>query len=59
MIEALGTIARSGTKAFFDRIQEGKDREEASFIGQFGFGFYSASIVAERVDVTSRHAAAA
>src|ERR1700752_2276851 len=31
MIEALGTIARSGTKAFLDRMQEGKDREEASF----------------------------
>src|SRR6185503_10842895 len=56
MIEALGTIARSGTKAFLDRIQEGKDREEASFIGQFGVGFYSAFMVAERVDVTSRRA---
>jgi molecular chaperone HtpG len=56
MIEALGTIARSGTKAFLDRIQEGKDREEASFIGQFGVGFYSAFMVAERVDVSSRRA---
>jgi molecular chaperone HtpG len=58
MIEALGTIARSGTRAFLDRIQEGKDREEASFIGQFGVGFYSAFMVAEQVDVTSRRAGA-
>src|SRR3981081_1491397 len=38
MVEALGTIARSGTKAFLDHIQDGKGREEASFIGQFGVG---------------------
>jgi molecular chaperone HtpG len=59
MVEALGTIARSGTRAFLDRIQEGKDREEASFIGQFGVGFYSAFMVADRVDVTSRRAGTA
>ena len=58
MVEALGTIARSGTKAFVDRIHEGKDREEASFIGQFGVGFYSAFMVAERVDVIARRAGA-
>src|ERR1700754_2804201 len=58
MIEALGTIARSGTKAFLDRLQEGKDREGASFIGQCGVGFYSPCMVSERVDVTSRRAGA-
>lgn len=58
MIEALGTIARSGTKAFLDRIEDNKEREAASFIGQFGVGFYSAFMVSERVDVTSRRAGA-
>jgi molecular chaperone HtpG len=58
MIEALGTIARSGTKAFLERIEESKDREKASFIGQFGVGFYSAFMISERVDVSSRRAGA-
>jgi molecular chaperone HtpG len=58
MVEALGTIARSGTKAFLDRVKESKDGEQASFIGQFGVGFYSAFMVAERVDVTSHRAGA-
>ena len=59
MAEALGTIARSGTKAFLDRIeaaQADKAGEETALIGRFGVGFYSAFMVAERVDVVSRRA---
>jgi molecular chaperone HtpG len=58
MGEALGTIARSGTKAFMDRIASAKDAEGGQLIGQFGVGFYSAFMVAERIEVTSRRAGA-
>jgi molecular chaperone HtpG len=54
MVEALGTIARSGTRAFVDRLQDGA--EGAQLIGQFGVGFYSAFMVADQVDVVSRRA---
>jgi molecular chaperone HtpG len=65
LIDALGTIARSGTKAFLDRIdagpggqagQGGEGAEGQALIGRFGVGFYSAFMVAERVEVISQRA---
>lgn len=58
MVEALGTIARSGTRAFVERLQGGEANAGAQLIGQFGIGFYSAFMVAERVEVISRRAGA-
>ena len=56
-IAHLGTIAKSGTAEFFGRLT-GEAQRDAQLIGQFGVGFYSAFIVAERVEVLSRRAGA-
>ncbi|TFV46688.1 molecular chaperone HtpG [Bradyrhizobium niftali] len=54
LIDHLGTIARSGTKAFVSKLREAKDG--LGLIGQFGVGFYSAFMVAEKIVVVSRRA---
>src|SRR5256714_1328311 len=54
LMDNLGTVARSGTRAFISKLAEAKDG--AGLIGQFGVGFYSAFMVADRIEVTSRRA---
>lgn len=56
LIENLGTVARSGTRAFLSQLAESK--EGGALIGQFGVGFYSAFMVADRIEAVSRRAGA-
>lgn len=53
----LGTIARSGTKAFIEKISNDKNSGESNLIGQFGVGFYSAFMAAKEINVYTRKAA--
>ncbi|HUX31692.1 MAG TPA: molecular chaperone HtpG [Thiobacillus sp.] len=55
VIEHIGTIAKSGTREFFSQLS-GDQKKDAALIGQFGVGFYSAFIVADRVTLTTRRA---
>ncbi|HAT46999.1 MAG TPA: molecular chaperone HtpG, partial [Ktedonobacter sp.] len=55
VIEQIGTIAKSGTHEFFQSLT-GDQQKDASLIGQFGVGFYSAFVVADRVTLTTRRA---
>ncbi|MBL8587802.1 MAG: molecular chaperone HtpG [Methylobacteriaceae bacterium] len=56
LVEALGTIARSGTRSFVEKLGEAGAKQAESLIGQFGVGFYSAFMVAGRVVVETRRA---
>ncbi len=56
IVEDLGTIARSGTREFIQKLQEAKAEDRPELIGQFGLGFYASFMVAEKVTVLSRMA---
>lgn len=56
VIDAIGTIAKSGTQDFLAKLRESKQAESPEFIGQFGVGFYSSFMVADRVSLVTRRA---
>ncbi len=56
VISNIGTIAQSGTKAFLEKIHESEGKLDEELIGQFGVGFYSAFIVADKVELITRKA---
>ena len=53
---SLGTIARSGTKAFLDQMKDSKEKGDVNLIGQFGVGFYASFMVSDNVEVTTKKA---
>src|SRR5271166_1838129 len=59
VVENLGTIAKSGTRAFLEALKKADAQERPDLIGQFGVGFYSSFMVAHKVTVVSRAAGAA
>lgn len=54
LTENLGTIARSGSKSFIEEIKKQGAEQASSIIGQFGVGFYSAFMVADKIEVYTR-----
>src|SRR5438105_13577453 len=56
IVENLGTIAKSGTRAFLESLKEAKAQNRPELIGQFGVGFYASFMVADKVTVLSRMA---
>lgn len=56
LVSNLGTIAKSGTRAFGQKLEDAKPEDRPNLIGQFGVGFYAAFMVADKVDVVSRRA---
>ena len=54
LITNLGTIARSGSKDFVSKLKEAKDKQDLDIIGQFGVGFYSAFMVANKIEVRTK-----
>ncbi|MCQ2087513.1 MAG: molecular chaperone HtpG [Bacilli bacterium] len=54
LINNLGTIAKSGSKDFMSKVKEAKEKKDLNIIGQFGVGFYSAFIVANKVEVETK-----